>query len=52
LVLLETNKRKTILEGNKSAVALYMKLFLKSEEEYVPIEVYIGHLDEKCRWQW
>lgn len=53
LILLESEDGiRTILEGNKSAMAFYIKTLLKREVEYFPIEVYIGHLETKCQWQW
>lgn len=52
LILLQSNDGiRTILEGNKSAMALYIKCFLKQEIEYNPYEVYVGCLDHKCIWQ-
>jgi hypothetical protein len=54
LLLIRTNDSEivTILEGNKSAVALYITCFLTEELEYEPLNVYMGNLESKSFWQW
>ena len=53
LILLQSNDSRltTILEGNKTAVALYIKYCLKEESLYKPFRVFIGHQESKSRWQ-
>ncbi len=53
LILLQSNDSglTTILEGNKTAVALYIKYCLKEESSYKPFRVFIGHQESKSRWQ-
>lgn len=54
LILLQSNNSSelTILEGNKNAVALYIKCCIKKELLYEPFKVYLGHLNNKSIWQW
>jgi hypothetical protein len=54
LILLQSDNSTglTIIEGNKNAVALYIKLYLKNEGSYQQFNVYLGYLKQKCRWQW
>ncbi len=54
LILLTSNDchYTTILEGNKTAVAIYIKHFILEESEFTPLQVYIGNLETKSRWQW
>jgi hypothetical protein len=53
-ILLESNDTEftTILEGNKTAVAMYIKIYLMKETVYRPFRVFVGHLDSKSIWQW
>ena len=52
LIQSDDSRHVTILEGNKSAVALYIKHFLDRESEYEPFKVFKGHLNYKSFWQW
>lgn len=42
----------TILEGNKTAVALYIKYFILNQAEYESPQIFLGQLKKKSQWQW
>lgn len=42
----------TILEGNKTAVALYIKYCIEKELFFESFRVYLGQLERKSIWQW
>ena len=54
VILLKSDDSRftTILEGNKTAVAFYIKCLLKNVIAYRPFKTYIGHLPKSCQWQW
>lgn len=54
LILLRSKDSEftTILEGNKTAVALYIKHYLKKEFSYEPFRVLVGYMDTRSHWQW
>jgi hypothetical protein len=41
----------TILEGNKTAVSLFIKYFILKETEYESPQIFLGQLKTKSRWQ-
>jgi hypothetical protein len=42
----------TILEGNKNAVALYIRNFIERKETFEPFKFFMGYLGSKCFWEW
>lgn len=52
LIKSEDSVHTTILEGNKKAIALYRKCYLKRNLNYEPIRVFVGFLKSKSFWQW
>jgi hypothetical protein len=42
----------TILEGNKNAVALYIRDLIKNKGMFQPFKFFMGYLGSKSFWQW
>jgi hypothetical protein len=52
LVRSQDSAHTTIFEGNKTAIALFRKVYYKQNLQYKPIKVFIGFLKSKSFWQW
>jgi len=52
LVRSQDSSHSTIIEGNKTAIALFRKVYYKQNLNYKPIKVFIGFLKSKSFWQW
>jgi ATP-dependent Lon protease len=48
----EKSELMTILEGNKSAVALYIRHFIENKGAFQPFKFFMGYLRSKSVWQW
>ena len=48
----QESELKTILEGNKNAVALYISNFIERKGTFNPFKFFMGYLGRKCTWQW
>jgi hypothetical protein len=48
----EESELMTILEGNKNAVALYIRNFLERKGLFEPFKFFMGYLVSKSFWQW
>jgi hypothetical protein len=52
IMKIEESELMTILEGNKNAVALYIRDFVERKGTFEPFKFFMGHLASKSFWQW